>query len=192
MTDILGTTSHLPLIGENIQLRPLQMADADEFVAAALESLDTVGRWMNWCHAGYQLADAQQWIDLCAESLREQKEFQLGIFCKQGKHLHGAIGINLIVRLHQFANLGYWLRQSSQGQGIVGEALALMLDFGFKRLQLRRLEVVAAEENLASRRVAEKAGGKLEGILANRLIIDDISYPAAMYAFFPAQMPAKK
>jgi RimJ/RimL family protein N-acetyltransferase len=41
----------------------------------------------------------------------------------------------------------------------------LVVQFALEDLGLRRLELLIAIENLASRRVAEKAGATLEGVL---------------------------
>jgi hypothetical protein len=38
------------------------LADAEDVVAAALESVVEVGRWMGWCHPGYSLDEARDWI----------------------------------------------------------------------------------------------------------------------------------
>lgn len=38
-----------PLANATIVIRPFEPTDADEFVHAAHESIDTVGTWMSWC-----------------------------------------------------------------------------------------------------------------------------------------------
>jgi RimJ/RimL family protein N-acetyltransferase len=63
------------------------------------------------------------------------------------------------------AHVGYWVRTGQTGQGIATAAVRLIARFGFEDLGLQRLELLVAVENLASRRVAEKAGARFEGIL---------------------------
>ena len=60
-----------------------------------------------------------------------------------------------------------------------------MAAYGFEKLGLTRLEIVAAEQNARSRKVAEKAGARFEGILHNRLVIRGVAIPAAMYSLIP-------
>lgn len=38
-----------PLANANLVIRPFEPGDADEFVRAAHESIETVGTWMSWC-----------------------------------------------------------------------------------------------------------------------------------------------
>ncbi len=174
-----------PLVGIDLCLRPWQENDAIAFQEAALESSRTVGQWMNWCHANYSLQEAHDWITACQRTLQEGSAYELGIFSGDGLVLYGGVGINLINRMHNYANIGYWVRENRQQQGIALDAVRLALEFGLQELQLQRLEIVVAETNLASRKLAEKVGGKFEGILRNRLLISGVTHPAAMYSVIP-------
>ncbi|WP_338845260.1 GNAT family N-acetyltransferase [Massilia sp. W12] len=171
-----------PLQGVDLCLRPWQSSDAIAFQEATLESVSTVGRWMNWCHAGYSLADAESWIMQCQANLEAGISYELGIFSADGAILYGGIGINDIRRLHMVANVGYWVRENRQQHGIALDALRLTLAFGLQELHMQRLEIVAAESNQPSRTVAEKAGAVFEGLQRKRLLIHGVAHTAAMYS----------
>jgi len=64
----------------------------------------------------------------------------------------------------------------------------LVARFGFDELKLRRIEIVAAINNKASQRVAEKAGATREGILRNRLVVRDKVYDAVMFSLIPGDL----
>lgn len=174
------------LLASGLCIRPLRLADADAFADAALESAATVGRWLPWCHAGYTLAEAGQWLQACERNLAAGAAYSMGIFSEDGELLLGGIGINGINREHNFGQVGYWVRQSQQGRGIAPRALAAMAGYGFRVLGLTRLEIVAQEDNLASRRAAEKAGARFDGLLKNRLVVRGTPCTAAMYSLTPA------
>jgi RimJ/RimL family protein N-acetyltransferase len=76
----------------------------------------------------------------------------------------GRVGLDRI-RGNETANVGYWVRTGQTGRGIATAAVRLIAQFGFEDLGLRRLELLIAVDNLASRRVAEKVGATYEGIL---------------------------
>jgi ribosomal-protein-serine acetyltransferase len=57
------------------------------------------------------------------------------------------------------------VRTRQTGQGIATAAVRLIARFGFEDLGLRRLELLVAVDNMASRRVAEKVGATFEGVL---------------------------
>jgi RimJ/RimL family protein N-acetyltransferase len=178
------------LIGDGLCLRPLLMADAAAMARAALESIPTVGVWLPWCDASFTQADAEHWVQTCIEDRADGSAYSVGIFDADGGEYLGGIGINHINREHDFANLGFWVRQSRQGERIAPRAARLMAAYGFEKLGLTRLEIVAAEHNERSRKVAEKAGARFEGILHNRLVIRGVAVPAAMYSLLPGASAA--
>ncbi|MDD2839706.1 MAG: GNAT family protein [Rickettsiales bacterium] len=59
---------------------------------------------------------------------------------------------------------GYWLGEKYWGQGIVPEAIKILSDYAFNELGLLKLKIDFLEDNLNSRRVAEKNGFVLEYI----------------------------
>jgi RimJ/RimL family protein N-acetyltransferase len=61
--------------------------------------------------------------------------------------------------------------------------------FAFETVGVSRLEIVAADDNVASRKTAERIGGKFEGILRNRLVVNGTSVDAAMYSIVPDDLP---
>lgn len=63
------------------------------------------------------------------------------------------------------AEIGYWLGEAFWGQGIVTEAVMLVTDHAFGRLNMLRLFALPFADNLASVRVLEKAGYVREGLL---------------------------
>ncbi|HKI74195.1 MAG TPA: GNAT family protein, partial [Pseudomonadales bacterium] len=65
------------------------------------------------------------------------------------------------------------------------EATVALAQFGFDYLRLLRIEIVMSVRNTASRRVAEKAGGQFEGILANRLYLHGEAHDARLYSLTP-------
>jgi RimJ/RimL family protein N-acetyltransferase len=73
--------------------------------------------------------------------------------------------------LHRFdwsvpkCELGFWLRSSCGGRGLMTEAARTLTAFAFRELGMRRLEAVTDEENMRARHVCERAGLVLEGTL---------------------------
>jgi ribosomal-protein-serine acetyltransferase len=82
--------------------------------------------------------------------------------------------------------LGYWVRSSRHKQGIATRATKLLIHYGIKDLKLNRIEILAAVENLASRRTVEKAGGVQEAILRHRIALPDKIHDAVLFSIVPA------
>jgi RimJ/RimL family protein N-acetyltransferase len=68
-------------------------------------------------------------------------------------------------------DLGFWCVPTFRGQGVVPEALGTLCRWGFAELSARRIEWRTAVGNWASRRAAEKAGFRVEGLLRGALVL---------------------
>ncbi len=62
----------------------------------------------------------------------------------------------------------------------------MIVKFAFENLNINRLEIVVAEGNLPSQRVAEKSGAFREGLLRQRLLIHGQPHDAFMFSFIPS------
>jgi RimJ/RimL family protein N-acetyltransferase len=63
--------------------------------------------------------------------------------------------------------VGYWIRTSEVGKGYVTEGVQALVGWAFDQLGAQRVELVVEDRNTASRRVAERCGFVLEGVLRN-------------------------
>lgn len=68
------------------------------------------------------------------------------------------------------AEVGYWIGEPYWNKGIATAAVKLIVDYGFSKLDLEKIETGVYEHNKASRRVLEKCGFEQEGILKNSVI----------------------
>jgi RimJ/RimL family protein N-acetyltransferase len=93
--------------------------------------------------------------------------------------------------VHQFGNLGYWVRTSAAGRGVASKASRLVARFGFEELGLHRIEILAAVSNVASQRVAEKIGAAREGVLRKRLLIRGEPQDAVMFSLVPEDLQSQ-
>ena len=78
--------------------------------------------------------------------------------------LIGGVNINHVCRgAAQYASLGYWLDRDHQGQGLMSEAMKLILRFSFETLHLHRMNAAVLPDNTKSISLLERNGFKQEG-----------------------------
>ncbi len=80
------------------------------------------------------------------------------------------------------AEVGYWLGEACWGRGIATEALALFTRHAFSELGLLRLFALPLADNVASVRVLEKAGFRVEGTLRSSCVKFGEPRDQALYA----------
>ena len=175
-------------VSGEVLLRPYRPDDAADLYAAARESITEVSPWMKWCHPDYAIEESRTWAVQCVERWREGTEYNFVISDSRDASFLGSCGLNNINLLDKVANLGYWIRTSRTRQGIATTATRLLARFGLEQLSLNRIEIIAATDNKASQRVAEKVGAVREGILRNRLVVHENVYDMVIYSFVPRDL----
>ena len=98
------------------------------------------------------------------------------------------LGIAVAVRIDEEANeaeLGYILAPEARGRGAATEALRQLTEWGFAR-GFERLELRGDADNVASRRVAERCGYTLEGILRSVYFKEGRSSDMFIYSRLPS------
>src|SRR5207245_1449014 len=106
----------------------------------------------------YTRADGEAWLALAAQS---QPETNFAI--EYDGEAVGGIGLRLGQDIERVtAEIGYWLGESVWGRGIATAALVGLTQYAFPTFNLTRVFALPFADNLASRRVLEKAGFALE------------------------------
>jgi len=87
-------------------------------------------------------------------------------------------------------SIGYWLLEDGRGKGRAARAVRLLASWALPEMQLGRLQLHTDPENVASQRVAERAGFMREGVLrAYTGRTDGTRADAVVYSLLP-QDPA--
>ncbi len=153
----------LMIDGERVFLRKLKLSDALD-IYKNLQDKEMV-KWTLNIPWPYKKQDAIKFIRKTHYKIRKKSGFVFGIVLKETNRVIGVIDLFNIDWKNKNAELGYWLGKKYWGKGYMTESVKLMLKFAFKKLKLHRVYAKLFEENIASRRVLEKSGFKLEGKL---------------------------
>jgi RimJ/RimL family protein N-acetyltransferase len=93
----------------------------------------------------------------------------------------GGCGLDQIDAMNRRANLGYGVRTSTRHGVNPAHAVCSIRDWSLSNTELT--PVVVATGNIASHRVATKAGATPEGVLKNRLLVHGTAHDATMFSF---------
>ncbi|MCB8819612.1 GNAT family N-acetyltransferase [Microvirga rosea] len=140
-----------------VVIAPVSASDGVELVAANLASIAVHEPWVYPCrdaasfHAYLARSDGDRSVGFIAREL-------------QGRRIIGVVNINEIVRgLFQSAYLGYYGMAGWQGQGLMREAVELVVLYAFDQLALHRLEANIQPGNAPSLALAKRLGFRHEG-----------------------------
>jgi RimJ/RimL family protein N-acetyltransferase len=152
------------IVGE-ITLRPFTAEDIPWVYAV---SLDPAVQKFVQIPLPYRMADAGFFVREMAIGAWERRErAEFVIVSAEGERL-GRVGLGLDG--NGAAQVGYWMDPASRLKGVATRALRELCRWGFAELGLGLIEWRAEVGNVASRRVAEKAGFTVEAVLRRRLV----------------------
>lgn len=145
--------------GDRVRLRRSTPADAEAVFACASDA--EVMRYMEW-PAHKECSQAKAFLEGCAQRWEEGVEYHWMIEPAKSGMPHGCIACR--VRGHA-ADFGYFLRRSSWGRGIAGEAASLVVNWLKEQPGVLRIWASADAENCRSIALLERLGLRREGIL---------------------------
>ena len=149
------------LVGQRCVLRPLRVSDADSIVRHA-NNLNVAKHLRDRFPHPYTRHDARAFIAFASTFEHAGRNFAIDV---AGEAV-GTIGFTPGADVERFAaEIGYWLAEPYWGRGITTEAVVLLTDHLFSRLNMLRLFALPFAENVASARVLEKAGYQREALL---------------------------
>jgi ribosomal-protein-alanine N-acetyltransferase len=171
------TRDRTPVLeGPRVTLRPPQARDYEDWRRLRRDSREFLKpfepRWSE--------SDLSRHVFLARlrrgqEEMRHGTDYAFLLFLDEGadETLVGGLTLsNVRRRAAQHVNLGYWMGRDYAGQGLMTEAVGLIVPFVFETLGLHRIHAAFLPGNMASRRVLEKNGFVEEGYADHYLQID--------------------
>ncbi|MGO4728860.1 GNAT family N-acetyltransferase [Paenibacillus sp. 2KB_22] len=158
----------------NIHIRDISVDDAAGLLQLQKENRDFFERYAPIrTDEFYTLEGQLKYIQKQVEARKNDQAYNFGIFTNTDNMLVGTVSLFHVMRGPlQSAYIGYDLDQKSNGRGYTTEAVRLVVDHGFHKLKLHRIEAGAMTHNIASIRVLEKVGFQKEGIARQNVHIN--------------------
>lgn len=156
---------------ERLILRCLRPGDGALVAEAERESNDELRPWMLWAQTPRTLEEAEIYCRRMAARfiLREDLvwlAFERDAAGGEG-HMVLSCGLHRMDWAVRRFEIGYWRRTGCGGRGYATEVTAALARLCFDRLDARRVELRMDDSNVASWKVAERAGFTLEAVLRN-------------------------
>jgi ribosomal-protein-serine acetyltransferase len=101
-------------------------------------------------------------------------------------------GFNAIDWQNRRTEIGYWLAPPFQGRGVMTKTCRFLVAYAFAELNLNRVEILCAVENLRSRAVPERLGFREEGVLRQAEWVRDHFNDLVVYAMLAEEWDGKR
>ena len=154
---------------ERLKLRWLVPSDAA--AQFAIFSDPEVMRY--WSSAAWtDMAQAEGAVEQAIEGYRNGYSLRFGIELAASGELIGNVTLYAFYEMNRRCEVGYILARKHWGKGYLGEALEAALDYGFRQLDLNRVEADIDPRNAASGKVLERLGFRKEGYMRERWLVN--------------------
>ncbi len=177
---VLIRPSPLLVVDDQLSLSILSLSDAREIFKLVDENRIYLRKTLPWLDEVNSLDEQISYISHCISDYELYKGIMYSI--SSDGDIIGTIGLNSIDYENRSCGVGYWVSEEFAGKGIATRCCSRLIDHCFNDLNLHRFVLEAAIENIASCRVAEKLGLRLEGVIKDREWLYDRFLDANLYA----------
>jgi ribosomal-protein-serine acetyltransferase len=149
-------------IGE-AELRTLEPWQAAEFATYTARNRAHLGPWLPWATAIVDEDSARAFLQRYADGTAGDGCRIYALWLDD--QMVGGTLFRVFEPDQSLCEIGVWLSPEHQGRGLVTRAVRAMVDWAVHERGIRRIEWHCVPENQPSRKVAERLGFSLDGVL---------------------------
>jgi RimJ/RimL family protein N-acetyltransferase len=146
-----------------VTLRPWRARDAPEVARCCSD--EQIAYWLDMLPQPYRKADGRAYVAAAVQAWQDGSAAPFAVTDAADGGLLGSMSVRLVSPENGTAEVGYWTRAEARGRGATTRALVLVSRWTLALPHVERLQLRADLQNVASQRVAEKAGFTREGVL---------------------------
>ena len=152
-------------IDNSLALELISYDRASELYSIIERDREYLAQWLTWPR---YVSCADDYVAFVKRSLIEYANEESLVFSVvfDGRAI-GTAGFIDIQKDLEKGEIGYWIDSSYQGKGVATKVSTKLIQLGFEKLGLSKIEASVAVENQKSQKVCERSGMVVEGILAN-------------------------
>lgn len=166
-------------VDETITLKQVQAFEYQDMFDLVDKNRTQLREWLPWLDFVTEADDYKSTIQAWVEKNDAGESMTLGLYVDN--QLAGMCGYNTIDLMNKKGAIGYWLAEEFGGQGVMTRAVKGLTDYGFKQLELHRIEISAGVCNKKSRAIPERLNFYKEAILKDAEFLYDHYHDLVLY-----------
>ena len=152
-----------PLSDGFVSLRPWLERDVEAILSACSDH--EIAWWLDQVPQPYGEADARTYIAMTRRGWKDGTHAAFAVTDAEAGDVLGSVGLHWLDADEGVAEVGYWVRAEARGRGVATRATMLIARWAIDVCGMQRVQLRADAKNVASQRVAERAGFEREGVL---------------------------
>ncbi|UII77649.1 GNAT family N-acetyltransferase [Flagellimonas sp. HMM57] len=149
-------------VAPDVELRKLILSDATVIFKAIDSQRTYLGKWLPFVALTNEIKDTENFVNTVVNAPEDEIEYTFTIRVKN--EFAGVIALKDIDALNKKTEIGYWLSEKFQKNGIVTKSVEKLCDFAFNDLNLNRVQIKCAVGNKPSINIPKRLGFEFEGV----------------------------
>lgn len=137
-------------------------------------------KWLPWVDKTISEKDTLSFLKEARAFNKYGQNLTTFIFLHQ--QIIGSVAFNRFDKKNNSGEVGYWLRQGFQGKGLMTKACATLIQFGFEKRHLNRIEIKVASSNTKSKAIPQRLGFQHEGTLREAIFRNEQYHDLDIFA----------
>ena len=158
-------------VAPGIELRMLEMGDADELFTVIDRNRAYLREWLPWVDFTESSGDLRHFIQRVLNQYEANQGPQAAI--RVDGAIAGCIGCHPIDWPNRHCSIGYWLEADRQGRGLMTQCCVSLIDHLFDDLGLHRVTIQCGTGNARSCAIPERLGFTREGLMRQAEWVND-------------------
>ncbi len=167
-------------INNQVQFELIAAKHAQGIFDIAAKNRAYLGTWLTWVARMHDVSFIEKFVHGVLERHAAGLEWSFVII--KNDVIIGRITIHKIDGYNQIGEIGYWIAENEQGQGIVSQSCTQVIKFAFEKLKLNRLEIKCGTNNKESQRIPERLGFTHEGVMQQAELLNGQFIDLNLYA----------
>lgn len=149
-------------VSNRIILREIELADSINIFQTIDSQREYLGKWLPFVEFTQSVDFSKSFIQSILDTPFENREHTFVILYDGG--FAGLIGFRGTDRSNKKTEIGYWLSESFQHNGIITDSVPALMKFAFEELDVNRIQIRCGVGNTPSRKIPIRLGFRFEGI----------------------------
>ncbi len=167
-------------VDEEVVIQLISIDRADELTAAVIKNREYLRNWLVWVTPEFSVKESSEFIR--QRLIDFEKNRGISLFILKNGRIAGVLGARDINAADRSAEIGYWVSKNEQGNGLVTNSCRVFIKYLFKHLDLNRIVIKCATENIKSQAIPERLGFKKEGVLRQAQCLHDRFVDTAVFS----------
>ena len=149
-------------VDRKIELKQLKLSDSADIFNTIISQREYLGKWLPSVQYTKKIEDTENFVDSVVNAAEDRFEYVFAI--RNQNEFIGLIGLKSTDKVNKKTEIGYWLSEKYQKQGIMTKSVSKLCDFAFNELGINRIQIKCAVGNDQSKNIPKRLNFKFEGI----------------------------